>query len=531
VNEEQPIDRGEKTGGTGRSMMNLEEMKFDDYLKILRRRRRLLVISLVLGPVIGYAMSQVLPKQYLSKSLVLIEQQQISKDYVQSIVPSKLDQQVLQIMETVLSQKNLQAMIERFGLAKGHDNEISKEEQAAKLRNNIKVKPMAVSLNSADGGSIDPSAPSAQTQPEDLAGFYVNVTYSDPSVAQQMCAEITSGFIEENLRRHEQNSVSTTDFLQKQVEEAKRKLDEQDQVLAAFKSKHIGQLPDEEQTNLNIIQTLSTQLDYITQALDGAQQNKAYTESLLAQQVENWKTQQKTQKSLNSPETIEAELAKERVLLADRESRYTSSHPDVIAARNNLEELQKRYEAGKASESNPTQNKDSAKNSTEMEPPQIVQLRSQLNEVEQTVREKTQEQQQLQEEIKRYQQRIQGSPVIEQQYKDLTRDHESALKLYNDLLAKRSESAMTGDMERRQEGERFRVLEPASLSASPSFPNPLLFIGGGFGSSLIFGICIVLLLETRDRTLHTERDVEVFLQLPVLARLPTVAGAGTEKGL
>jgi polysaccharide chain length determinant protein (PEP-CTERM system associated) len=512
-------------------MTNLEDIKFDDYVKILRRRKWVLVIFLVVGPIIGYVTSLLLPKRYLSKSLVLIEQQQIPKDYVQSVVPGKLDQQVVQIMETVLGEKYLQAMIERLGLAQRQSPE-SSEALAAELSNTVKVKPMAGPLDNADGGGLASSMPSGVPS-EDLTGFYINVTYRDPSVAQKLCTEITSAFIEENLRLHEQSSVSTTDFLQKQADEAKRKLDEQDRELAAFKSKYIGELPENEQINLNRIEALTAQLDFIIQALDGAQQSKSYTESLLAQQVDNWRAEQKTQQSLNSPETIEAELAKQQIILADREARYTPSHPDVIAARKDLEELKKRVEEAKSSASSePNEgNKSSAKKSTEMEPAQIVQLRSQLNELEQTVKEKTQEQQQLEEEIKRYQQRIEGSPAIEQEYKDLTRDHESALKLYNDLLAKRSESAMAGDMERHQEGERFRVMEPANLPTSPSFPNPLLFTGGGFGGSLILGICVALILETSDHTLRTERDVEVFLNVPVLAQVPAIAGANMKKRL
>jgi polysaccharide chain length determinant protein (PEP-CTERM system associated) len=496
-------------------MLNFEELKFDDYLRILRRRKWLLVICLVVGPAIGYATSLLLPKEYLSKSLVLIEQQQIPKDYVDSATPGKLDRQVLEIMETVLSDKNLQNVVERMGLAKSRNNDLSPEALVAKLHENIKLKPMAVSLDNSDKRNVDGSA--TGIQPEDLAGFYINVTYGDPSVAQQLCTEITSSFIEENLRRHEQTAASTTDFLQKQVDEAKRKLDEEDQVLATFKSKYIGQLPDNEQMNFNRLQTLSSQLDYVTEALDGAQQNKVYTSSLLAQQVDNWKAQQKTQELLNSPETIDAELAKQQIKLADLETRYSSSHPDVIAARKNLEELKKRVQEANAS--GPDENKGSK---TVMEPAQIVQLRSQLNEIEQTVREKTQEQQQLQEEIKRYQVRIEGTPGIEEQYKNLTRDHDSALKIYNDLLAKRSESAMAGDMERRQEGERFRVMVPANLPTTPSFPNPFFFTGGGFGASLVVGVCAVLLLESNDRTLRTEREVETFLNLPVLAHVPNV---------
>jgi polysaccharide chain length determinant protein (PEP-CTERM system associated) len=501
-------------------MINFQEMTLDDYLKILRRRRWLLAIIVVLGPIIGYAISLVLPKQYVSKSLVLIEEQQIPQNYVQPVVPGGLDQRVLQIMESVLSQKSLEAMIGRFGLTKDQSNEVSTEALAIKLRNKIEVAP----IKPLDRGGTGIAASTAGSMRSDaLPGFNINVTYSDPSVAQLLCADITSSFIEENLRLRQQSSVSTTNFLEGQLEEAKRKLDEQDQVLAAFKSKHIGQLPDENQMNMNLLLSLNTQLDSATQALDRAQQDKGYLESLLAQQVANWKTLQ----SLNSPETIETELAKQQIQLADLEARYSSKHPDVIRARKSIAELKRHVEESKASASQSAENKNSALTD---DPPQIVQLRSQVYQAEQTVQEKTREQQRLQEQIKLYQQRIQSSPAVEQQYKDLTRGHDTALKLYDDLLAKQSESVMTGDMERRQEGERFRVMEPANLPKRPSFPNPVLFTGGGFGGGLVLGICLALLLETNDRTLRTERDVEVYLQLPVLAHLPTVKTVGTKKG-
>jgi polysaccharide chain length determinant protein (PEP-CTERM system associated) len=358
-------------------------------------------------------------------------------------------------------------------------------------------------------------------QPGALSGFNISVTYSDASVAQQLCADITSSFIEENLHLREQSGVSTTNFLERQLEDAKRKLDEQDQALAAFKSKHLGQLPEQEQLNTNLLLSLNTQLDSATQALDRAQQDKVFLQSMLAQQIANWKTQQ----SLNSPETIETELAKQQIRLADLEARYSSNHPDVIAAKKSLEELKRRVEEAKASASQPGGDKASALT----EPVQIAQLRSQVYQAEQAAQEKTQDQQRLQKEINLYQQRIQSTPIIEQQYKDLTRDHDTALKLYNDLLAKRSESQMANDMERRQEGERFRVINPANLPKLPSFPNRVVFAGGGFAGGLVFGSCLVFFLETRDHTLRTERDVELVLQLPVLAQLPTVKASGTKR--
>jgi polysaccharide chain length determinant protein (PEP-CTERM system associated) len=488
-------------------MINLEEMKFDDYLTILSRRKWIIVMFLILGPGLGYMASSLLPKRYLSKSLLLIEQQQISQDYVQAPVPGKLDQRVLQIMETVLSPQYLQTLIDRSDLSKVGNGAIS----ADVLRSAIKLTP----LSATDGGTaVDTSSISNPVvAPDELAGFYVNVTYADASLAQRICSDITSSFIQENLNMHDQRSASTTEFLGKELDDAKRKLDEQDRLLAAFKSEHLGQLPEEEQMNMNLLLTLNTQLNSATQALDRAKQDQTFLQSMLDEQIADWKAKQ----SLNSPETIEAELAKEQIALADSEARYTNTHPDVIAARKNLEELQKRVADAKASSS-----KEKSNSTATDEPFQISQLRGQVHQAEETIKEKADEQQRLQKEIDKYQQRVQSTPVIEEQYKDLTRDHETALKVYNDLLSKQSESAMAGDMERLREGERFRLIEPPSLPEKPFFPNPVLFTGGGFGGGLILGLTFAILLETRDRTLHDERDVEVHLHLPVMASLPTV---------
>jgi capsular polysaccharide biosynthesis protein len=114
------------------------------------------------------------------------------------------------------------------------------------------------------------------------------------------------------------------------------------------------------------------------------------------------------------------------------------------------------------------------------------------------------------------------SPVVEQQYKELTRDYQTALDFHNDLLSKKTQSEMATDLERRQQGEQFRVMDPANLPERPSFPNRPLFALGGLGGGLALGLGLALVLEMRDKSLRNERDVEFYLQLPTLALLPSV---------
>jgi len=154
----------------------------------------------------------------------------------------------------------------------------------------------------------------------------------------------------------------------------------------------------------------------------------------------------------------------------------------------------------------------------------------QIHQYENAISQATEQQKHLQEQIKIYQGRVALSPAVEEQYKQVTRDYESAQKFYDDLLAKKSQSAMATDMERQQQGEQFRLLNQAPLPSDPSFPNRLLFAGGGLGAGLALGFGIAIWLEFKDKALRSEADVEAVMALPVLISLPWVTGEDQGNG-
>jgi len=138
------------------------------------------------------------------------------------------------------------------------------------------------------------------------------------------------------------------------------------------------------------------------------------------------------------------------------------------------------------------------------------------------IKERTSQQEDIQKQIALYQARVQSSPAVEQEYKELTRDYQTALDFYNDLLKKRDQSAMASDLDRSQQGEQFRVLDPANYPSTPTFPKMPFFVGGGFAGGLALGLGLSLLLEMQDTSLRSERDVELALRLPVLALIPVI---------
>jgi polysaccharide chain length determinant protein (PEP-CTERM system associated) len=370
---------------------------------------------------------------------------------------------------------------------------------------------------------VTPIAPMSETRTQQLPGFYIAVTLDNARNAQEVCTAITSLFIEQNLRQRTEHSEVTTQFLAQELASAKASLDEQDAKLADFKSRHIGELPDDEQTNLNLLTGLTSQLDASTQALARAQQDKTFTESLLSQQVAAWQASQTGQ----NPETLEQQLVALQVRLSNLQSAYTEDHPDVIRAKHDIAVLQKKIADSEGVNGAPGGSKGSK---ASIEPAQIQQLRAQVHSDDSMIAAKTKEQEQIRKQIGLFQGRVQSSPAVEQQYKELTRGYQTALESYNELQKKRDNSEMATNLERKQEGEQFSVLDPANLPDKPSFPNRPLFALGGLGGGLALGLGLAFLLEMKDTSVKTERDVEFALHLPVLAMVPEIEPASEKKG-
>lgn len=480
--------------------MTQRELTPADYLAMLRRRWVLVVLLAVVGGPLAYGVSRFLPNRYKSTTLVLVQQPSVPSEIVRPVDTTDIGQRLASMQQQILSRTRLEPIIRQFGLYASDVNRVSMEDLVGHLQKAIEVTPIS---------------PMAATRARDLPGFYVAVTLDDPRAAQGVCTAVTSMFIEENLRLRQQHSEDTTQFLVQQLADAKAKLDEQDGRLAAFKTRYIGSLPDEEKTNLNLLMGLTSQLDAATQALARAQQDKTFAESMLTQQIGAWQAAQ----SGRSPETMDQQLAALQVQLAGLQSRYTDDYPDVIKAKNDIAALKKKIAENEEQKKQAVPDK-TAKST--IEPPQVSQLRAQIHNYDQVIAEKTREQDQIKQQIKVYQDRVQSSPIIEQQFKELTRDHQTALDFYNDLLKKRDQSAMATDLEHHQEGEQFRVLDPANLPNKPSFPNRPLFALGGFGGGLGLGLAIAFLLEMKDSSMRTERDVEFTLHLPVLAMVPAI---------
>jgi polysaccharide chain length determinant protein (PEP-CTERM system associated) len=491
--------------------MENRELTLDDYLAMLRRRMKVILIPALLAPLAGFLVSYLFAAKYTSQAEVLVEAPKISDAVVPQVYNEDLTQQMNEIVGRVMSTTTLRPRVEALGLARTGQ---TVDDLVGNIQQNMTIQQAPDISQSAAGKRKQSSS----------AAFYVSYIGSSADEAKKICTELTSMLIEQDLRSRQEHTKGTTDFLTQQVADAKEHLDDLDKKVAAFKNQHMGQLPGDEDNNLKILMGLNSQLDANTQTLNRATQDRSYTESLLAQQLAAWKTSQ----SASNPQTLQQQLSQLQAQLIDLQARYTSDHPDVIKTQADITQVKKKLAELNETSANAADTTNTKESGSD--PAEIRQLRLQVHQYEELIAQATRDQKRLQQEISVYQSRVAASPSIEEEYKELARDYDNAQKVYQDDLAKQSTSNMATQAANQAEGAQMTLLNPANLSDTPSFPNRLLFAGGGLGAGLALGLGLALWLELRDKSIRTQADAESALELPMLVAVPWVVETVPENG-
>jgi polysaccharide chain length determinant protein (PEP-CTERM system associated) len=396
--------------------------------------------------------------------------------------------------EQITSRSRLQPIIERFNLFA--NSGLSMDERIDRTRKNIGIAPIQSEIARTNG----------------LPGFFISFKASDPRTAQLVCGEIQSLFVSENLSDRAASAAGTTDFLKGQLADAKAKLDEQDAKLRKFQQTYVGKLPGAEASNINMLTTLNTQLDAATQGLARMEQDKSYAESILSLQIQNQGTPT-PEHGGTAPQAQQAELQQLLAQEADLTSRYTDDYPDVLSVKRKIKELRQKIAETPATATAPATPTPTPKSTDSLG---VQQLRAQLRSMDQGIAQKKRDQAAIQAQLHQYQERVASSPEVEEEYKSITRDNQTAQAFYDDLLSKMNQSKMATDLERRQQGEQFRVMDEPNLPESPSSPKRPVYIMGGLAAGLFLGLLIVGTLEYLDTAVRSERDIWAFTKLPTL---------------
>jgi polysaccharide chain length determinant protein (PEP-CTERM system associated) len=475
-------------------MLGHRALNVEDYLVILKRRWWIIAIPAIILPIVAIAATYFVTPQYVSSTLVLIDQQKVPGDFVKPVVTEALDSRLAYMTEQILSRSSIEPIITHYNLYA--DQHLPMDARVDLVRKSaLRIEAIQSEIARSNG----------------LPGFRITFTASDPRTAQQVCADITSLFTGANLKSRQASAEDTTSFLKEQLNTAKQNLDDLDAKVAAFQRQNFGMLPGDEGNNVNIMSSLNSRLDATTQEIQALEQNKSVGEALLAQQVQP--VGGATSTAL-APQVQEKQLETLEAQEADLEAHYTPDYPDVRDVKRKIADL--RAEMAKT-DANPAPIAPTTPAVNRSDTASVVQIRAQLRGIDVQIAAKQKEQDDLKRQMQSYQGRIQSSPQVEAQYKELTRDYETAQTFYNNLLQKMDQSQMTTALEIRQQGETFTVLDAASLPTDPTFPKRGAFAAGGLGAGIALGVLIVALVEYKDTALRTERDVWDLTHLPTLA--------------
>lgn len=479
-----------------------------DFLQILKTRAALIVVPAAVGLLIALVISSQLPNVYQAETLIQIVPQRVPDSYVRSTVTIKTEDRLDALSAQVKSRTQLEKMIVELNLYP--------KQRALQPMQDV-VEGMRASI-STEVVRPNRAAP--------IDAFYLRFNYNDPVMAARVTERLGMLYIDYNSRERGALAQGTNEFLSTQLEEAKRRLEDAEKKLRAFSERNSGKLPTQMQSNIQYIQGLHTQRQSIVETLARTRDRQLTAEQryndLLATPapapVITSDTNSATAVATLSPRQ---QLERARAALTALEAKLREGHPDLRRARKQVEELEKQVAA--MPDAGASTAVASGVNAAEVQRQErLSEIRADIDSLGRQITFGESEERRLNGLIAQYQSRIEAVPGVESEYLKLSREYDTLRDAFKDLLAKSENARVAENLESRQIGEQFRVLDAPRVPLRPISPARPLISGGGLLGGLLVGLLIVALIEIRDGTLKTELDVAQILNLPVIAVVPTV---------
>jgi polysaccharide chain length determinant protein (PEP-CTERM system associated) len=484
----------------------------DDIVRILTRRAWIVVLSLAICGGGAFAVSKRLPNQYRSETLIMVIPQRISETYVRAQPTAKIEDRLNTLEDQILSRSRLERIILDLKLYPALRQKLPMEDVVQRMRDDINVKV------------------------EGKESFRIQYVSQESKTAQLAAERLAGLFIEESIRDRENVAEDTNQFLEAQLEDAKRRLQMQEKKLEEYKNRYGGELPAQVATNLQAIQNAQVQLQTLNEAGDRASERRLLIERQIADLQDNSLfvpvplPQPAAPDPAPATEPASVQLQRLQTALEQARTRYTDDHPNIRTLKRRIAEAEAKVAEEKA---RPAVTEKQAL--IELPPVErarqqrIRELKLQIEDIDRQIGEKKEQEKRLHALVAEYQAKLDAAPKRESDLVELTRDYTTLQASYQSLLTKREEAKLNADLQRRNIGEQFKVLDPARAPERPFSPNRLLIDVGGAGTGFFLGLLIIGLLEYRDSSFKSEEDVVRVLNLRVLALVPVMASDAERK--
>ena len=518
-----------------------------DYLGILQRRLKLILLVFVALSLIGAVVAFTLPAVYRSTATILIKEQEIPQEFVRSTVTSLADERIQVISQQVMTRATLLELVDRYGLyGKARQRETS-EEILDRMRRDIKLTLIGAENANRQGG-------------KSTIAFSLAYDSEVAANAQKIVNELVTLYLNENVKNRQRKAAETTSFLDEELVRVTQRISDLEQKLADFKQRNQGRTPDLGSSNLFASERVASDVQRLEREITFIEERKLQLESQLAdtkpaapvlsgggailEPEDRLKVLQlqlttltgslsddhpdvkrtrreiaklKVETGLQGDATDrDAKLQELKAQLSVLRQKYSDDHPDVLRLKRTLGVIEQAVKSGEAADGST----DSLRKPRKPDNPAFLTLRAQIEAVTAQLASMRNEREEMRLRARLLDSRVSVTPEIEREYLEITRDVDSSRVRFRELREKQMQAQLSEQLERDRKAERFTLIEPPIYPERPNRPNRVMILMLGLVLGLLGGIGAAALREALDQTVHSPRDVMRTLQVPVLAMLP-----------
>jgi polysaccharide biosynthesis transport protein len=513
-----------------------------DYINVIRRRKRVLAITAGAVMTIIILAAFLWPKTYRSQAIILIEQQDIPTDLVQTTITSYAQQRIEEIKQRIMTIGNIIGIVEEFELYTERELErITRTEIAEDFRSAVSIKPISAEV-------VDPRSGRPSLA---IIAFSLSFDGENPGKVQKITNEITTLYLDENLKDRTAQTKSTSDFLTAESEVLSGQLEDLDEKIAYFKESNKGALPEQNQFNLSVVDRTELQINDLDFQIKELQKRKIQLEGDLTQispsaptmlsngqmvlgeadrlkalqsQIRQYESVyhpghpslQRLRREINTLldggggsdqyKEMTEQLRVERDVLAALESKYTADHSEVLQSKRVISSLEASLSEGIQTDAQLTPDN-----------PAYLVLRSRLNATNEDIRNNSEKIKALREKVERYEGYLSRAPQIEKEYQSLLRDYQNTRMKYQEIRAKTMSADLAQNLESERKGERFTLIQPPELPIDPVSPNRTAMVFLAVILGLGAGLGVVVLLEAMSAAVYGAAEVTALTGIAPLA--------------
>ena len=487
------IDMEPQTGPSG-TVMLLE------FLNIAIRRKWVILTSIVLSLTAAWMVCKFTTPTFRSETLILVEEQKITQNYVQGLTEKDFELRFYAIQKQIMNHRLLAKVFNEIDLYPEIVAQGGQEAAIARLKKSITVE------------MIDKVPGAKFSTPHSVAAFTIAFVHENPATAMKVTSRIAETFIEETLQAREDKAEATSEFFDLELQRSERRLESKEGEIKQFKSKHMGELPQQVEANLRALDRLQSDLNSVNESVHRFSDRLSLTNKA----IQDYQSFGAASGALSTRSGELAPLFRRHKELREKlrtlKAEFWDGYPEVLVTKEELRQVEEELVA----QYGPNVIKPGEKPLDLY----LQDLEKQASEVKSELAVLTKRQRLLQAEKKSFEERVEKAPAVEQELLTLTRDYDNMKRDYQTLLDKRLHATVAENLEKRQEAAQFRITEPANFPTGPEWPNVGLIMTLGFLLGSAMGLGIAVIQEQHNPQFSRAEDIEQAIGLRVLAVIP-----------